>query len=257
MLSIQVPSIYPDKCEKMINSWYETGMDAYSFLTIFAQGYDPDMLGQRFGVKMVSAKLRAQPSMFSLRDSIAMYCSSEPRNHDYYMMTDDNVIFKKGAGQYFRDCLAWMDNHPEAGFMACAGHFGSYSRGSQPHLSNSIIWNIDKGLIIRSSLAPFPSSALKLKGGLEDLVSCYWIIENGYLPAKRFQAPVYHVGMPMKDRLKSSSYIHDWNVWENNAIAYIRARYDDPDWNFPMDRTTDKRRYPKLIKEKMNALQST
>jgi hypothetical protein len=238
-LSIQVPSIYPEAMEALYDSWVEEDLPAFSDLHYAPQGYLLKLAG---AASHPFSKLN-YPSMFMLRSFL--WERSPVAN--YYLMTDDNAIFKPGIKKYLEQCLDWMDDHPEAGFMSLAGFFGSYAKKDGMHFSNAKIWNINLGLIVRGNIQPFPEGAKVLTGGLEDVVTCYWVLEQGYLPAKRFLAPVKHIGLPAKERLKGSSWIHDWDVWDKNAMELIRHRYKDPTWSMPLSRD-ERPRFPKLIK---------
>jgi hypothetical protein len=233
----------------MYSSFLSSGMDRIADLVVLFNLPGDEIVPPVYKADVLVTAWEERASMFYLRNYIYEHATPRP----YYMFADDDFEFRRDSPEFYEECMNYLDKNRNVGFLSCVGFFGSVYQGDRIHISPAKIWEVGRGLIFRRHAGPFPPGAVDLEGGLEDLVACYWHIENEMLPAKRFMCPTKHIVTPKLKRDTGDSFIHRWDIWESNAIKFIRDRYRDPEWEFPRERS-NKRRLPKPLSNFMKGV---
>jgi hypothetical protein len=201
---------------------------------------------------------RKPVSMAMLREDTSRLCE----HPEAWLHMDDDFIFRKGAGEVYAQCIAWMQLQPKCGAIMCMGTLGGYRHG------NNVVgtegegwWWLNRGLLLRNiCVTPkhiptahrwlfSPPESWRCRGTWEEFITVYERMEYGYFPAKRFNVPVTHKQFNMAKFKEENAVTGRYPLKEDlhnpafqDCIELIRERYGDEKW------TPESRRVPKGLK---------
>lgn len=175
---------------------------------------------------------------------------------DYFMQTDDDVIFRPGtkcypysSGQRFHQCIEYMEHFSKCGFVMCSGSLGGSVQKLEISSTKTGLFATQRGIIFRYiPNHDYYGATINGIGSMQDTIITYRLLENGFFPAKQFNNPTIHRTTLGKNAVLSNeqtggSVLHNRKILEQNNLKYIRDRYDDPTWEH------SKSKLPKKLKE--------
>ena len=225
-ICVNVPSIHPDRCLRMLDSFNENmGRNKKHFyFHIVAQGWTEDQLDSLDPLLAISVgPLEAEPSMIELRMITADRFACLP---EYYMFIDDDIVYEKGADQFFDDVIHSLDNVKPAVYQLFKNRYPPH----EVYHPENCIMTINRGLIVRSNairglMGNYPS----LLGGGEDALIGYWALATDNSRIIRGGAPISTDGVKHFSNT-SESFIHNSDIFDQNCGKAIRQMFDDEDW---------------------------
>lgn len=157
-----------------------------------------------------------------------------------WLLFDDDDRFREGSGPYLLDTAKELKRAEEAFgrpvFIGTAGVFGSRAAGNRVHLSPpNALMPKGHGLLFSDhiSFAPTAYEAFEVLGGLEEAMMCALAIAHmNAVPMKRFMNPTKVKRRTEEQR--RDSLIHNYNIWDRNAMQVIRSLSDDWGWSYPI-----------------------
>ena len=175
------------------------------------------------------------PSMCRLRRDLHKFIADRP-----WMLFDCDDKFTKDSFEFYSECIIAMNKVKNItgrpAFCGTAGIFGSNFAEDRVHISpRNALMPKGHGLIFDSAIN-FESAKFNhldfLKSSLEEATFCALAItEYQAIPLKRFKCPTKITFRKFDDRKKS--YVHDYEVWDKNCMAYIRHLANEPSWKYP------------------------
>jgi hypothetical protein len=177
--------------------------------------------------------------MLAMRDS----CARMDTTAKFYLSLDDDMKFSKGtktvkktSGQRYLEGIHYMLVNERCGSMDCRGFLGGSNHGQAIKPVWHWIHAMGQGQIYRNmtkyhKFALVPEEALHLRGNWDEAVNCCSKIERGYFHGLLRNHPTYH--LTGSEEVSYELPLDHWlckHVIDNNARAYIRKRYNFPDW---------------------------
>lgn len=175
---------------------------------------------------------------------------------DYFMQTDDDVIFRSGTKCYpqnsgirFYQCIEYMEKFQNCGFVMCAGSLGGSVQKLEISSTKTGLFATQRGLIFRYIPGhDYYGKTIQGIGSMQDTIITYRLMEKGFYGAKQFNNPTIHrttlgKNAKLSNKMTEGEFLHDRKVLENNNLKYIQDRYDDPNWEH------SKGKLPKRLKE--------
>jgi len=214
---VNVPSIYPDRFSKFIESFNAMQSIRKYFMVHQISVYED--YNADYWTKQI---IHAIQNMCMLRTRSLSYES------DYIMFCDDDLIFKPEAEQYIKKIIDILENEkPDV-----LNIFGSRYKNEFIHNPETCIIGTNRGLFVKTEKlrdANWLNKTTELQGGLEESVIAYKALENNGKLIVIGDAPIerHYKHTPSAHNVSS---IHDTLIWQYNAQKFIRQRYSDPTW---------------------------
>lgn len=163
---------------------------------------------------------------------------------EYFLIVDDDHHYKEAvgvrpsSGEYYAQCIDFMDDNPNVGFMMTKSYFGGAAWGDVPKINpdNGLV-SLGWGMFLRN-VPEFvlTDEELGYYGSMVESLLCYKIMALGYDMAKRFYCPT------LKDpgkRVGTGGISYSHETLNANIVGHIRRIYDDPKWEH------ESKKYPK------------
>ncbi len=151
-------------------------------------------------------------------------------NLEYYIYTDDDIVYHDGSGKRYSFILTKMKENPGLGMVMSAGFLGGYNYVDKLKLSCSKHWMNNRGLIFRNlhyDKSPiYPDYVLdNHRGGFEDMLVAVSELSSGYALATDFNNPASHKATKMDDSEDHKSYIrYDKDIIHDQEVTFSRMK---------------------------------
>jgi len=175
------------------------------------------------------------------------YLMSMGSDCEYYLIVDHDHRFKEAkdgkpsSGQYYQECIDYMDANPDVGVFLTKSYFGgaAWKYEIKKNPENGLV-NINTGMFLRN----VPEFVLteeekSFVGTLVESLLAYKMMALGYKLAKRYYCPTRYT---RNKRLYSGLPTYSRTVLLANIQGYIRRIYNDPEWDH------ESRKYPRGLK---------
>jgi len=183
------------------------------------------------GVDYVDFRVKSNyPSMLNLRrvtiDRFKNKC-------DYIMLLDDDAQFDVCSENYYEKIIEKLDEDRPSVLSTFKNRYPA----EFVHNPKNCIMTVNRGLFVKASEFDLFNPPWEIYGGCEDAIIGYHALSSNYNHIMIGGAPVTNYDVKHLS-YNSDSFIHNANVYEDNARKYIRRRYGDSNWevlsgNFP------------------------
>ena len=226
-ICVNVPSINPEKCYRMIDSFYETMtpfiIDTFHFHIVAQNWSTQDIKAIGDQVTISKEPYSTTPSMMSLRMNSVYRFHTLP---DYYMFIDDDIIFEDGFVDYFDEVMYSLKYVQPAVYQLFRNRYSDEEQFNP----NCCIMTVNRGLFVKSNyIVDFPKEYSMEEGGGEDALIGYWALHNDNRRLVRGGAPIKTEGVKHFS-IGSESFIHNTAVFDKNNGRLIRQLFQDPHW---------------------------
>lgn len=175
------------------------------------------------------------PKIPGLVDMIEWYAEGMSRciDAEYFLFVDDDHHYVPGSGNYYQECLDYMDANPDIGFITTHKNAGGWiedKAGEGFYEPTDGMISLGRGMIMRN-IDDFliGEEELGLKGGLFESWLGFRVMELGYRYVKRLGCPTLKDPSHKVDCGAGPTYDSRW--MDRHILGYVRKRYSDPGWH--------------------------